>query len=418
VGGVTNLYNVGIAIVDKPRKNLLIMTLPVIILATPIMIGLGESFLLVAVPLIIGILLSISLAGRLDTNDAISYPFVQYSFVILFFYFSWAYPNVGIEWIIVVPAIYIINTAIGYLYFRFVKTKSILCKVLVLIVTLVVTSFVYSEHHGPNRGTPVLFRMLSGDFGNSGWTRENINTDTMQITADGIFEYQTKWVRLNTPFRASAELWLLVRNISSGDEYSIRLDNVMNENLLSSPSSPLTSSFYWITMQLVDGEEQIYSLTTTSTFATARRWVFELNIDTQVVNLTERTHVGLLGRTDDDKFIANLYMINFFDCENRNIRLVMRDTGTGETIQIPVDIDVSEVVIQNFNHNWSLISPAVWATDEATGRGYVAQPAKRAVDIAPTDIMDIYIVLLREGFIVRNRTFELNMSTGTMREIH
>lgn len=400
------------------RKNLLIMTLPIVILAIPIIIGLGESFLLFAVPLIIGILLSVSLAGRLDTKDAIAYPFVQYSFLFLFFYLSWAYPNVGLGQIIVVPVIYIINTVIGYLYFRFVKNKSVFCKILVLIITLIVTSFVYSEQYGPNRSTPVLFRMLSGDFGNSNWTRESLSTDTIQTTADGIFEYQMMRVRRNTPISSSTELWLFVRNISSGDEYNIRLDNVMNENLLSPPSSPSSTSFYWITMHPVDEAGQMYSLTTTSTFATVRRWVLQLNMETQAVSLLEQIQVGMLGRTDDDKFIADLYMINFFDGENRSIRLVMKDAETGATAQIPIDIDASEVVIRNFNHGWNLISPAVWATDEITGRGYVAQQPKRVIEIMTTDVKDMYIVLLREGLILRDRTFELNMNTKTMREIN
>jgi len=399
------------------RKNLFIMILPIVILAIPILIGLGESFILFAVPLMIGILLSVSLAGRLDTKDAIAYPFVQYSFLILFFYLSWAYPNVGLGQIIVVPMIYIINTAIGYLYFRLVKNKRMLCNVLVLIVTLLATSLMYAEQYGPHRGTPALFRMVIGDFGHSNWTRESIRTDTMQTTADGLFEYQMERVVRSTPLRSNTELWLFVRKISSGEEHRIRLDDAMNENLSSPPSSPSSTSFYWSTMQPVDWEAYTYSLTTTSTFATVRRWVFELNMETQTVNLLEQIHVGMLGRTDDDQFIADLYMVNFFDGENRAIRILMRDTETGERIQIPIDIDASEVVIRNFNHGWSLLRSAVWATDEATGSRYVAQQAERVVEIMPTDVAGVYIVLLREGFIARDRTFELDMNTGIMREM-
>jgi hypothetical protein len=396
------------------KKNLLMMTLPPSLLAVPFLISFGESVMLIAVPLAIGILLAATLAKRLDNKDAAAYPFVQYSFLLLFYYFAWAYPNTGLALIVVVPLIYIINTAIGYIYFRFVKNKRMPGKVFVLLLTLIATSLLYNESYGQNRHTPILFRMLGGDFGYTSWTREVVRTDTKQISDDGIFEYQMKRARRFSPLRSNTELWLLMRNINSDGEHSIRLDNVMNEDL---PPPSSRRGGYWSTMQAADSVGQIYLLSATSTFAVARRWVFEIDMKTQSADLLEQIRVGMLGRTKDDRYIAHLYMANFFDGENRAVRLVMRDTETGNTSQIPIDIDVSEAVAQNFNHGWDLLSPAEWLEDKETGQRYMSQAPKRAVEIMLTDMPEIYIALLREGFITRDRRFELDMNIGIMKEL-
>jgi hypothetical protein len=175
---------------------------------------------------------------------------------------------------------------------------------------------------------------------------------------------------------------------------------------------------FWSTMQPVDRVDKGYLLTTTSAYAPVRRWVFELNMETQTVSLLEQIHVGMLARTEDDKFIANLYMVNFFDNERRSVRLVMVDTTTREIIQIPIEIDVAEIIVQNFDHSWVLISPAVREIDEETGISYVVQPPKRVVEVIPTDVHEIYFVILREGFLVIERNFELDMNTRTMRELY
>jgi len=330
-------------------------------------------------------------------------------------YVFWAYPNVGLGLIIVVPGIYIANTAIGYLYFRLVKNKTMLGKILTLTATLLVTLFFYSEHYGSNRHIPVLFRMLSGDFGNVAWARENTRTDDMQTVSDELFEFQLERVQQNTPLSSAAELWLFTRDLSSGTEYRIRLDDVMNEAELPRGSNVLTP--YWSSIQSIDEATQRYLLTTTSDFSSRRRWVFEINMENQTANLLEQIHVAMLGRTDDDKFIAHLYMVNFFDDENRSVRLAMRDVETGERIHIPIDIDVAEIAVRNFDSGWDLLRPAVWATDEETSRGYVTQPPKWVVEIVLTDTPMVYTVLLREGFLVSGRKFELDMNLRKMREL-
>ncbi|MCL2420433.1 MAG: hypothetical protein FWD03_01115 [Defluviitaleaceae bacterium] len=387
------------------RRNLLVMILPVIIPAIPIMLGLGESVLLFAVPLVIGLILSISLAKRLSIKDAIAYPFVQYAFFFMLFYLFWAYPNVGLGMILVIPMIYIINTAVGYTYFRFVKNKATWGKMLVLIATLLITSLLYSEHYGPNRSTPVLFRMAGGDFGDVNLVREHVRTDTLQITDNGLFEYRLEQVHRSTPFWSTTELRLFVRNTNTGAEYHIRLDDVMNEARLPRPGSS-SAPAHWITMQATDETQQLYKLTTTSAYAPVRRWVFELNMEAQTVSLLEQIHVSMLGRTEDDQFIADLYMVNFFDDPNRSIRLVMRDTETREMIHIPIEIDVAEVLVRNFDWGWDLLEEV-----DAIG------PTNRVVWVMPTDVPKVYTVVLREGFLVRERRFELDMNAKVMTEL-
>ena len=66
---------------------------PVIVLAIPIMIAFGEAFLLLALPLFIGITFTAKLSKILNRSEAISYPFIQYAFFPLLFY---AYPSFGI----------------------------------------------------------------------------------------------------------------------------------------------------------------------------------------------------------------------------------------------------------------------------------------------------------------------------------
>ena len=400
------------------KKNSLIMALPLSLPAIPIMIVLGESAFLFVIPLLVGLLLALKLAKKLDVKDAIAYPFVQYTFLLFLFYLFWAYPNVGLGLIIIVPKIYIINTVLVYLYFQFVKKKTMPTRILVLMVTLLVTSFFYAEHYGQNRSTPVLFRMLSGDFGDTSWSRERITTDTVQVTSDGIFEYRLEQVHRSTPLGSNTELRLFVRDLNLDTEYRIRLDDVMNEDRVLLHSRPHGRDFFWSTMRPSDGVEQRYLLTTTSTYAPVRRWVFELNMETQTASLLEQIHVSMIGRTEDDNFIAHLYMVNFFDNENRSVRLVMVDTETREIIHIPIEIDVTQIIVRNFDFGWDMSSYAVWATNEETGQRYLAEPARRIVGMMPTGVPERYIVILREGFLAEERRFELDMYTRTMSELN
>jgi len=394
---------------NKPnnRTKLLIMNLPVII-SVPMIIMLGESAFLLALPVIIGMVLSFRIVKQLDMKDAIAYPFMQYAFVLLLLYFLWVYSNVGLALIVVLPMIFIVNNVIVFLYFRFVKKKALWSKIFVLLVTLLLTSVMYSEHYGANHNIPAFFRMLNGDFGNSSWTQEHVSLDDMQLSDDGLFEFQTRRIQRNTPLSSNSELWIFIRNLTTGEEVDIRLDEVMDETEV--PRASVSRSG-WATLQPIDENQQSILLTTTSNFYLQRRWVFELNTANQTAELLEQIHVGAALRVDD-YFRSHLYMVNFFD-ENRSIRLVMIDLKTDEIIQISIDIDVNEVVINGFNQDWDFLSPVVRNRD-----GEIIEPAKWVIGIEPTDVPRVYTVVLREGLLINERVFELDMNTSTIHELN
>ena len=137
--------------------NILIMVIPVLAPAIIFLSILGESASLFAIPLALCLLPTIGLAKRLSRKDAIAFPFVQYPFlVLLFFLFHFAKP--GLAFILILPMTFIINMIIGYIYFRFAKKKRWFTKVLVFLLTIVITFVIY----------PPIFAFLpeieSGEF--------------------------------------------------------------------------------------------------------------------------------------------------------------------------------------------------------------------------------------------------------------
>jgi len=146
------------------KQNVLIMYLPLLLPAIPLLIWFGESAILLLLPMFINLVLVLFLASKLDKKDAIAYSVAQYSFFFLLWLLLWAFPNVGLALIIQIPMIYITNTTIVFLYFRLVKNKKRRGKILVLFITLILTLLLYSEHYGANSGTPILFRLFTGNI--------------------------------------------------------------------------------------------------------------------------------------------------------------------------------------------------------------------------------------------------------------
>ena len=147
------------------KRNILIMTLPVLLFAIPIMILLGESAFLFLNPLSLSFIFIAVLAKKLNTRDAIAYPIVQYSFFVLLFYLLWEYSNVGLGLIVVIPMLFIINFALVFLYFNFVKNKKLRGKILILLSTLLITLTLYSEHYGAYASTPIIIRLWDNLLG-------------------------------------------------------------------------------------------------------------------------------------------------------------------------------------------------------------------------------------------------------------
>ena len=120
--------------------NILIMIGPILLPAFLMLIRFGESFLFLAIPLLVFLVMAVSLAERLSLKEAISYVFVQYSFLVLMTYLTYVRRR-GLELILIIPMLVLINTVIGYSYFRFVKNKKWYLSVLVLLFTLLVTFY-------------------------------------------------------------------------------------------------------------------------------------------------------------------------------------------------------------------------------------------------------------------------------------
>jgi hypothetical protein len=126
----------------KLYTNILIMVAPILLPAIVFLVILGESFFLFAVPLVMSIFMTIKLAKRLNTKDAIAFSLVQCPFLLLLLVlFSVASPGLG--FILILPITFIVNMSIGYIYFRCIKTKRWFTNVLVLLLTIVVTFLIY-----------------------------------------------------------------------------------------------------------------------------------------------------------------------------------------------------------------------------------------------------------------------------------
>jgi len=136
------------------------MIAPILLPAVLFLMILGESFLLFLVSLAISLLIVFSLAKRLETKDAIAYPLVQYPFLVLLFILFKSI-NPGLGFILILPLVFIINTSIGYLYFRFVKNKKWFTHVLIFLLTLIVTIALYSNDNGKSMFSIIFDKLLN-----------------------------------------------------------------------------------------------------------------------------------------------------------------------------------------------------------------------------------------------------------------
>ncbi|MCL2397832.1 MAG: hypothetical protein FWC93_07190 [Defluviitaleaceae bacterium] len=146
---------------NKAKINFLIMIAPMLLPVAFFLIMFGESISFFLIPLVVFMCMAFSLSKRLSVKDAISYPFVQYPFLLLVIYLLNVYSRVGLGFILIFPMIFMVNTAIGYVYFRFAKNKRWFTKVLVLLVTLLVTLAIYSEETGGSILSRWLYELMS-----------------------------------------------------------------------------------------------------------------------------------------------------------------------------------------------------------------------------------------------------------------
>lgn len=102
--------------------------------------------------------------------------------------------------------------------------------------------------------SPTLFKNVT----TSGWLSENVVTDTLQITADGQYEYQFELINL---FQKNSNARLCIKRISTGEEIRFPLDMPINKIKVLSRGKVN----YWIVMEET-AEKDKYILYTTSEF--------------------------------------------------------------------------------------------------------------------------------------------------------
>jgi len=128
----------------ETRANRLIMLAPLILPGAFITLALGVGFFVFLVPLLVFALIVFMLAKKLSRKDAIAYPIVQYPFLILTIVLLYARSPFGLE-IYFLPSMALVpNMIIGTLYFGLVKNKRWLANIIVCLLTLAVTLFVFS----------------------------------------------------------------------------------------------------------------------------------------------------------------------------------------------------------------------------------------------------------------------------------
>ena len=124
-------------------KNTIIMIAPGILPVITFLIIFGESFLIFLIPLMIFILATLSLAKKLNTRDAVAFPFVQYPFLLLLLYLFYTSPP-GLGFLLILPITFTVNTVIGHLYFRYIKYKNLFTDIIVFLLTLFITIVLYT----------------------------------------------------------------------------------------------------------------------------------------------------------------------------------------------------------------------------------------------------------------------------------
>lgn len=125
------------------RKNRLIMIAPLMLLGGFITLVLGVGFFVFLIPMLVFVLIVFILAKRLNRKDAVAYSLVQYPFLLLTIFLLYSRSPFGLEMYFIPSMVFIPNMIVGTLYFRFVQNKRWYVNVIVCLVTLAVTLFLF-----------------------------------------------------------------------------------------------------------------------------------------------------------------------------------------------------------------------------------------------------------------------------------
>ena len=119
------------------------MILPLLLPAAIITLALGVGFFVFLVPALVFVFIVFMLAKKLNRKDAAAYPLVQYPFLILTIALLYT-RTFGLEIYILPSMAFIPNMILGTLYFRLVKNKRWFVNIIVCLLTLAVTLFLFN----------------------------------------------------------------------------------------------------------------------------------------------------------------------------------------------------------------------------------------------------------------------------------
>jgi len=121
------------------------MLTPLMLLGTVITLALGIGFFVFLIPLGTFAFIVFMLAKRLDRHEAITYSFVQYPFLILLIAMLYIVSPFGFEMYFIPSMVFVPNMVIGTLYFWFAKNKRWYVNVVICLITLAVTLWMFGS---------------------------------------------------------------------------------------------------------------------------------------------------------------------------------------------------------------------------------------------------------------------------------
>jgi len=155
----------------------------------------------------------------------------------------------------VIPSILLIIVSIYWLAKRYAAINEIKVSIIVILSLFMIAL------------TPNMFKYVN----TSGWLTENITADTIQMTADGKYEYQIEIVNL---FQRNSTARLYVKNVESSEMKRIPLEIPVREI----HGIGISKINHWINLHPKNVEDQ-YILKTTRDFPLSNL-VFEVNLKT------------------------------------------------------------------------------------------------------------------------------------------
>jgi len=252
------------------------------------------------------------------------------------------------------------------------KKQTVLQIVLVSFITLVSISMI-------------------GSVARFGLATEHISADTLSVTSDERFEYRTELVNL---FQRNASIRLFIRDLETGEEHIIPLSSYIDMRTIRSLTTPGMGDYFFIHMYATE-HAGVYNLYTTSTFSIRQFWTITIDMKSFDTTLLEHFYQGSVRRTEDDRWLVDIHIVNWRR-DNGFVRLFMRDFETREVQSFELDLDINEIIVNNFVgfRNWH-----------------------RVFFFELTNQSEVYKLILTDVLLEAERWFKVDMNAKTATEL-